>query len=757
MTHSTFSSIILQGLIQGLAILIAVWGSSVAIAQDRPDIEALTLEWIYSDASSEIAALPKYAWLDDGDALILDVRKPIEDRTIERLDPETGQRTPAVDRERALASLNALRDSSRDDLPWPLEFGPEGRRALYAFGGDLFLLDLEASTFQRLTETDAEEIVPRLAPDGSRVAFVRENDLYMIDIESEAEIRLTDDGGPDRLNGTVSWVYWEEIFGRQDIGYWWSDDSRAIAYFQTDESPVGRVRFVDFAPQTPRVLEQRYPKAGTANPIVRLGVVEISGDNIRDIDAEVVETNWISIPDEYEYLVRVKWLPDSERLSFQTMNRAQDELRLYFADRDGDAVDLVLTETDPAWINVHDDLDFLEGGSGFLWASERDGYCHLYRYDLDGTLQGRLTEGDWALRASGSVFWLRRTVAAVVEESQQVYFTALKDSSIEKHLYRIGFDGGDPVRISQEPGTHTVTFDPSGNYYFDAYSNISTPPSLTLRRADGSKVLTLAEPNTEPLQPFAMRYPEQFTIPASDGFPMPAELLTPQDYDPNKTYPLILYVYGGPSAPTVANAWRQDIYFDQLLLDHGYLVARIDNRISTAISHALESTALQRMSGPIERSDVLDGIAQLKARPDVDPDRVGVWGWSGGGSFTLNLMTHSDQFRAGIAVAAVTDWRYYDTKWAEFAMKRPQDNPEGYAETSFVDVADDLDGRLLLVHGTYDDNVHPQNAWAFADALIDAGIVFDMMIYPMRKHGIADRPARIHLFRSMLDFWDRNL
>ena len=222
---------------------------------------------------------------------------------------------------------------------------------------------------------------------------------------------------------------------------------------------------------------------------------------------------------------------------------------------------------------------------------------------------------------------------------------------------------------------------------------------------------------------------------------MPAELLKPRDFDPSKRYPLILYVYGGPSAPTVADAWRSSLLFDNILAEHGYLVALVDNRVSTAISHELESLVLRKMSGEVERSDVLDAVAWLKDQPYVDPDRVGVWGWSGGGSFTLNLMTHSDAFRAGIAVAAVTDWRYYDTKWAEFAMKAPEDNPEGYDATSFVRRAGDLHGRLLLVHGTHDDNVHPQNVWAFVDALIEHNVPFELMIYPMRKHGISDRPA----------------
>jgi len=238
---------------------------------------------------------------------------------------------------------------------------------------------------------------------------------------------------------------------------------------------------------------------------------------------------------------------------------------------------------------------------------------------------------------------------------------------------------------------------------------------------------------------------------------MPAELLKPKDFNPAKKYPVIIYVYGGPSAPTVANAWRGSILFDQILLDNGYLVLQVDNRSATAISKKLENIILKDGYGQKELSDLLDAVKWLKAQPFVDPDRVGIWGWSGGGMFTLLALTHSKEFKAGIAVAAVTDWHYYDSKWTEAFMRRPEDNPKGYEKTSLVKSAKDLHGRLLLVHGTYDDNVRPQNAWCFIDELVKAGKMFDLMIYPMRKHGISDDPAQIHLYKTMLEFWTKNL
>jgi dipeptidyl-peptidase-4 len=349
-------------------------------------------------------------------------------------------------------------------------------------------------------------------------------------------------------------------------------------------------------------------------------------------------------------------------------------------------------------------------------------------------------------------------VVNIDEEHSQVYFTSLEKSSIERHLYRIGLDGSGLQRITREEGVHKVSFSPDGKYYFDTYSNINTLPTLALYSRGGERLTMIAEPRPELLEELQLQTPELFTIPTTDGFLMPAQILKPKDFNPGKKYPLIFNIYGGPSAPTVFNRWQGlSLFFDNMLLNRGYLVVKFDHRSATAISKKLENRLLKMASGPREIVDIVDGIRWLKSQPYVDPNRVGIWGWSGGGSFTLNSMTNTREFKAGISVAPVTDWHYYDTKWAEFTMKRPQDNPEGYEKTSFVKTAKNLHGRLLLVHGTYDDNVHPQNSWHFIDELVKENIMFDMMFYPMRKHGIADDPAKIHLYNKMLEFWQEYL
>jgi dipeptidyl-peptidase-4 len=721
--------------------------SPIVLAQDK---EEITIEWIYSNKSTEISALPSFTWLNDGRILLYDNRKPPKERTFEFLDPASGERTPALDKEKALSSFKELTEKT---FPQRILFSPlavdlNGQRTAYLYQGDVFVLELTSSQFIRATETDEPEKCISFSPDGKKLAYVRSNDLFIYNLNAHVEKQLTFDDSATLLNGTLSWVYWEEVFGRRDIGYWWSPDSTAIAFFQTDESPVGIAYFLDHRPNYAKLIEQRHPKTGTANPVVRVGIIDVAAG----------KKTWVDLnQDSYEYIIRVKWLPDNTKLSIQTMNRNQDHLDLYIADRLSGETTLILTETNDSWINIHDDLHFLEDGKHFIWASERDGYNHLYLYTMDGKLINQITKGEWALASSGGgVYWVRQAIVAIDEAKGWIYFTALKESSLERHLYRIRLDGIGLERISDKAGTHGISFSRDAAYYMDRYSNISTPPSLTVHKNDGTRISTLAESRIEIPEKLGMRHPEIFTIPAEDGFPLPAQIYKPEDFDPNKKYPLILNVYGGPSAPEVSNSWPSG-YFEQILLRKGYLIASVDNRSATGISKTLENTILKNTMGDGELGDLVAAVQWLKAEPYIDPERVGIWGWSGGGTFTLLAMTRSQEFKAGIAVAAVTAWKFYDTIWAEALMKLPDENPEGYEKNDLNRYAKDLHGRLLIVHGTYDDNVHIQNIWNFVDELIKAKKMFDLMIYPMRKHGIADREAQVHLYTKMLEFWEKNL
>lgn len=730
-----------------LSLLLLLLPFFTATAQDK---EPLTVERIFSREVTQALALPTVRWLDDGRAIVYDRSKPSAERTLEVLDPSTGKKGSFVDGPAAVAAMREVvgAEEVNGGFPYPSELSGDGRRALYIMKGDLFVLTFNPLSFTRITQTPEEEKCALFSPDGRYVSFVRANNLFVYDFTSHRELQVTSDGTDSLLNGTLSWVYWEEVFGRRDIGYWWSGDSKSIAFFQTNEAGVSVDYFPDFKPWTPRVVRQRYPKIGEKNPFVRVGMTVIGSGRI-------VWADLSAIP--HEYVVRAKWLPDNRRLSVQTMPRLQTELDLLFVDAQSGAATPVLQEQDSGWVNIVDDLYFLNDGKQFLWSSERTGYKHLYLYRMDGKLVRPVTQGSWSMRASSGYSWVDQSVVGIDERDGWVYFTALEKSPLERHLYRVRLDGSGFGRVSKEEGTHVISFSPTGGYYVDRYSSISTPGVERMHAGDGTLKFVIGEPQRERLEKLRLQYASLFSIPARDGFRLPAQILKPADFDPARRYPVIFYVYGGPSAPQVENSFQRDVFWENLLAESGFLVARVDPRSSTGISKKLEDLATYHLQGDQELQDLVDAVRWMKSQPYVDSSRVGIWGWSGGGSYTLLAMTRSTEFKAGIEVAGVTDFRYYDTKFAESAMKTEKENMEGFTHGSLLQYARDLHGRLLIVQGTYDDNVHPANSWAFIDELIKANKRFDMMMYPMRGHGIGDPPARLHLYSTMLEFWKRNL
>lgn len=720
--------------------------ASPASAQD----ERLSLEWMFSEEGKMAASLPDHAWLDNGMLLLYDKRVPKSERTIESYNPANGRRRAIVDAKKAVAAFTVQFEPEEpiEELGWPASFDPAGRWAVYDNSDDIVLLDLRSSEIIPVAVTDAEEKSARFSPDGRWLAFVRENDLYAWNVGEQTEKRLTTGGSDTLLNGTVSWVYWEELLGRVDQGYFWSPDSASIAYLQTDESGVGLMHYVDFEPNLPKLIRQRHPKPGETNPRVRAGVVSLD-------DAQ---TTWVDLGSyPYEYLARIKWLPDGRRLALQMLDRPQTTLDLFIADASTGEASHIMRETDAGWVNVHDDLYFLDNGN-FIWQSERDGYAHLYQFDADGELVNQITQGEWALRPSGGAAGMDRAVSFISDDQQHIWFTSLEKATTERHLYLINIDGSGMQRLSGSGGAHRVWFRPDGAYYLDANSALDRPPALDLYRADGRKQATVTAAATDIPERFDFQSWEMFTVDARDGYLMPAMMLKPRFFDEDRKYPALVYVYGGPSAPTVVNAWGGNArgMYHQLLTDQEVVVFYVDNRSAAGKSKIDANSIVRQLYGPVEVNDLLDGIAWLKSQPYIDADRVGIWGWSGGGAMTLQAMTSSEEFAAGVAVAPVSDWHYYDTIYTERYMKRPQDNEDGYELTSHAKRAADIHGRLMLVHGTYDDNVHPQNSWSFADEMIEAGITLDMMIYPMRKHGISDDAAQFHVYKTMFEFWQRN-
>ena len=601
---------------------------------------------------------------------------------------------------------------------------------------DLFYYSFDRNKIVRLTRTPETEENVSISPDGRKVAFVRNNNLYIVNVPSGQEKQLTFDGEEHLLNGKKDWVYQEELGSRGDFkGYWWSPDSRKIAYYQMDDRPVPEYPLVDFSQLHPVVTMERYPKAGEPNPIVKVGVVNV----------ETAKTVWLNLGDDTDvYFPRVYWVPGTGEVAVMRLDRHQQHLDFLFCNPTSGESRVVLSESDPHWINIEDFVYFFKKKNWFLWGSERSGYRHLYLYDLQGNLIRQLTEGDWAVTS----------LEGVDERKGYAYFVGTKDGLLERHLYRVGLDSRKIKRLTREEGVHSVRVAPEGRYFIDYFSAPLTPVRVTLYRADGKRIKVLEKNEHPELAEYQLSNPEFLTITGKAGLEYHAMMIKPPHFDPTRKYPVLIHVYGGPHSQLVikrfTNLWHQ------MMAQKGYIVFTLDNR-GTANRGRDWETAIYKHFGKLELEDQLVGVKYLKSLPYVDSTRIGIWGWSFGGYMTLYAMTHSREFKAGVAVAPVTDWRYYDTIYTERYMALPEENADGYYQSSPINFADSLHGALLIAHGTVDDNVHFQNTVEFIDRLVDAGKLYQLLIYPGKEHSIRGQEARIHLFRSITEFLLKNL
>ena len=605
--------------------------------------------------------------------------------------------------------------------------------------GDLFRVQFDPPRVTRLTRGPGKDEEPAISPDGRRVAFVRDNDLYVVDLAGARETRLTTTGSGNVLNGILDWVYQEEIYGRgQFRAHWWSPDSATLAYLQLDETGVPRYTLVDDVDEPLGVEVTPYPRPGERNPRVKVGLVPAGGGTTRWIDlAEYAAAEPL--------VVAVAWSPDG-RLAFQVQDREQTWLDLRLAERSG-LSRRVLRETTRAWVEPHDGAPHFLADGTFLWFSERDGYKHLYHLRRDGTVVNRVTSGPWEARA----------LHGVDEGTRTVYFSGTERSPIGLDVYRVGLDGRGLARLSAAAGTHTASFAPSLARYVDTWSDVKTPPQARLHAADGSELKVLDAKPVAALAEYPGPEPELLQVKTRDGFVMEAMLIKPPDFDPGKRYPVLQQTYAGPHAPRVRNAWGDVGHmFLRLIAERGVVVWVCDNRTASGKGAVSAWHGYQRMLVS-ELADIEDGLAWLRSQPWVDPDRIGIEGWSYGGSMVSYALTHSSSFAMGIAGAPVTDWRLYDTVYTERFMRTPANNPKGYDETSPLKAAANLRGRLLLIHGAIDDNVHPQNSFRFAKALQAANKPFRMMVYPSSRHAVTDRALLRHLRGLTLSFIEETL
>ena len=662
-----------------------------------------------------------------------------------KVDAESGAGEPLFDAaalETALAGVPGISAAQAGRLARSRSNLLNGSRTALVidFDNDLYYHELGGPRVTRLTRTPEAEEEVSFSPDGRLVAFVRDHDLHVVGVDQPRERALTTDGNEVVRNGVLDWVYQEEIYGRGNFrGYWWSPDSTRIAFLRLDGSEVPEFTIVDHIEYHPEVEKWSYPKAGDPNPVVRLGIAGAAGGGAAWVDLDGYAAS-------RPLIVSVGWTPDGGRVVFQVQDREQTWLDLNVADPESGRPTKLLRETTEAWVNVNGPPLWLADGS-FLWLSERSGWKHLYHYQADGTLVRQVTSGEWEVRR----------VHGVNEPAGWIYWSGTERNPIGSDAYRVRLDGSGLERLTARPGTHRVQFNPGFTRYIDTWSTLAVPPQVRLHAADGAERRVIDANEATVLAEYGLSAPELLQVPNRDGFLMEALLIKPPDFDPARRYPVYQHVYGGPHIQRVRDAWSGSTYlFWQLLARQGVIVWVLDNRTASG-KGAVSTWPVYENFGAGELRDIEDGLDWLAAQPYVDPDRIGIEGWSYGGFMVSYALTHSDRFAMGIAGGSVTDWRDYDTIYTERYMRTPQNNPDGYRRSAPRFAAADLSGALLLVHGTLDENVHMQNTLQFAYALQQAGKPFEMMLYPRSRHRLGGLDLELHRHTMMLDFVRRHL
>lgn len=627
--------------------------------------------------------------------------------------------------------------------------------------GYYYWVDLQTKTVKPISDRKkGYQMFAKMNPSGTLIGFVRDRNLFLLDLRTGRETQLTRDGSEGKvINGTFDWVY-EEEFGLRD-GWSFSPDGQYIAYFKLDESAERNFTMMDLRGFYPEPYTFRYPKAGTPNAEVQVCTLSLAAKTPKCFDTET----WFKGGDTYEYLARMSWTPKingKHQVYMFRLNRDQNVLDLLYGDPQTGAVKKILTETEKTWVDVEseawansrtDKLTYLADGKHFVWRSEQDGWRHLYLYQNDGTKVRQLTKGEWEVSSFNGID----------EKNGHLFITGTKDGTTERHLYRIPLAGGQPSRLTDEAGVHAADLSADFKYFIDTYSDINTPPIVKLKTMDGKTVKVLE--NNDKLIQFLAAYklpkPHFMQIPGADGTMLNAFIIKPSTFDPNKKYPLLLHVYGGPGSQEVRNEWggTERLWHMMLAEEKGVLVASVDNRGTGAKGKAFLGSIYKKL-GQLEAADQIAAAKWFGEQSYVDAGRIGIWGWSYGGFMTLMSMTSEggERFKAGLSVAPVGDWKQYDTIYTERYMSTPQKNEAGY-KVSPVGLAKNLKDhqKLLIVHGDADDNVHLQNTIQVVDALQQHGKQFSLMVYPGKNHGIYGGATRLHLYTMLTNFVLDNL
>ncbi|WP_334065604.1 S9 family peptidase [Alteromonas genovensis] len=627
------------------------------------------------------------------------------------------------------------------------EWSDDGKALLFPLGGDVYYHKLGEKGAKQLLDTDAFETDIKLSPKGNYISYVRDQNLYVKHIASGKEMAITKDGGGNIKFGMAEFVSQEEM-GRM-TGYWWAPDESKIAFTKVDESPVDVITRTEIYADDIKLIEQRYPKAGTPNVVVDLA--------IQSLDTN--ERTWVDLGEDKDvYFARGQWMPDSTTFTYQWQTRDQQNLELRAYNTQTKTQRVLLNESSDTWVNLHDDLYFLKDKGQFVWASERDGFKHLYLFDNSGKMVKQLTSGDWVVDS----------IEAIDTQNDRIFFSGRKDTPLESHIYVVPFDGqgtSDIARITELGAYHDATFSSDASIFIDRFSTVNSPFQVSLNDASGKRITWLEENKVEeghPLHAYMDSWtkPEFGDIQTKDGATLKYRIYKPESAveNPNKKLPVIVYLYGGPHAQVVTNKWAGNRgLLMQHWVDQGYVVFTVDNRGSNYRGKAFEDPIYKKM-GFIEVDDQVAGVEYLRTLPFVDADNIGIHGHSYGGYMTLMAMFKAgDYFAAGVSGAPVTDWRLYDTHYTERYMGNPNTENDAYTASSVFPYAKDLKGDLLIYHGMADDNVLFTHSTMLYKHLQDFAIPFETMDYPGKKHSLRGKQTGIHLYKTITNFFERNL
>lgn len=729
-----------------LAVLLTLFfAPTFSQAQTKP----LTIDAIYQPGGLGGQEPENIGWSPDGTKLSY-VQRDEQNETGELwyVDATTGEKKVLVSADK-LASLapdvNKVkneREKERLTRYHVAEYlwSPDSKHLLFNAQGQLWLFDIATQTAVQFTSAPDPSGSPQFSPDGNHVAYVRKHNLFVRSEKGTDEKQLTNDDNENLLNGDIDWVYAEELAVRSN--YFWAPDSKEIVFLHMDETKVPTFPLTDLLLTHPTVYPQKYPQPGDPNPLVKLGVVNIDKGKVR----------WISLTDDEDtYIPRFGWAAQGV-LWAELVNRRQDKAQIFLIDAKNGKSRIVLTEdTADAWVDFeHGEPHFLKSSPQFIWPTWRDGNMHLYLYSFDP--QNPLAADAKLDRELESGAYQVLGIEGADEAAKTIFFEANKDDPRQEHLYSVQFDGSGFRDLTPDVGMHHANFSDDGKHYTDNFNGPQTSPILSLCTVGGS-CLPVWKSKDEVAE-YGLRAPEYLEFKADDGTTLYGRLLLPPD-PPAGKIPLIINIYGGPAGQMVLKDLPSP--FDEILARKGFAVFAVDNRGTPGRDRKFQ-TAIRHEFGAIELKDQLTALDQLLSRyPQLDPNRVAIWGWSNGGSMTLYAITHSDRFRAGVAVAPVTNALNYDSIYMERYLGLPKEVKTGYDDSDVSKAAANLHGALLLVHGTGDDNVHFSNSAQMVDALIKAGKQFQFMIYPNKTHGIAGRDARVHLFTMIEDHFEREL